>query len=75
MAIYIAASGAIIDFIAVADVEAELSAVSPERVLDESWKDLWEGRIVLSGVNPRGNGGEDSGAPGGAVGYESSAPA
>ena len=39
----IGATLSIIDFIAVADVEAKLSAVSPDRVLNKPRKSLREG--------------------------------
>jgi hypothetical protein len=52
LAIDIIARLAIINPIAVADVEARLGAVSPDRMLNEPRKQLREPRIELPGVDP-----------------------
>jgi hypothetical protein len=45
----------IVDLIAVADVEARLGAVPPNRVLHEPRKHLGKPWIEPAGINPRGN--------------------
>src|SRR5271166_1058064 len=52
----------IIDAIAVADVEAGLGAVPPDRVLDEPWKRLRKAGIELPGIDPQGHGIDNVGA-------------
>ena len=55
MAVDVIARLAIVYAIAVADVEARLRAIPPDRVLDEPWKRLWKGGIELPGVDPLGH--------------------
>jgi hypothetical protein len=55
-AIQVAAATRIIDTIAVADIEAALAAVLPDRVLDEPRKGLRERWIELPGIDPLGDG-------------------
>ena len=52
LAIDVRARLAIIDAIAVADIEARLCAVPPNRVLDEPWKQLRKTGIELPGIDP-----------------------
>jgi hypothetical protein len=52
----------IIDPVAVADVEALLAAIPPDRELDEPGKDLREGSIELPSVDLCGNQPNDVGA-------------
>ena len=56
LAIDVGARLPIIDPIAVADVEAGLGAVPPDRVLDEPWKRLRKLRIELPGIDLLGHG-------------------
>ena len=53
-AIQVGAPIGVIDSVAVADIEAALAAVCPDRVLDEPRKGLRKGRIELPGINPLG---------------------
>jgi hypothetical protein len=53
--IHVAAAAAVIDAIAVANVEATLGAIPPDRVLDEPGKGLWKRRIELPRVDPVGH--------------------
>ena len=52
---HIRAPAAIIDLIAVADVEARLGAVPPDRAGDEPGKRLRKLRIEPTGIDGRGN--------------------
>src|SRR5580700_7591623 len=52
LAIDVRARLAIIDAIAVADVEARLGAIPPDRVLNEPRKRLGKPGIELPGINP-----------------------
>ena len=63
LAPHVCAPAAIVDLIAVADVEAGLGAVPPNRVLDEPGKRLGKRRIEPAGINPRGNVDQDVSAP------------
>ena len=54
-----------IDAIAVANVEATLAAILPDRVLDEPGKGLRKRRIELPGVDPLGDGCNNVGAAAG----------
>ena len=56
LAIDVRARLAIINPIAVADVEARLGAVPPDCVLDEPWKRLRKTRIELPGIDPLAHG-------------------
>jgi len=56
LAIQIGASPCVIDPVAVADIEAALAAVPPDRVLHEPRKSLRKRWIELSGVDPPGDG-------------------
>src|SRR5436190_5111471 len=63
MAVVTAAS--IVDAIAIADIEAGLSAVAPDGVLDEPRKYLWKGRIEGRRVDLAGDAPQNvSAAPG-----------
>jgi hypothetical protein len=81
--VQVAAAVGIIDAIAVADIEAALAAVPPDRVLDEPGKGARKGRIELSGIDPVGDGCNNVGAaarpvagqPGCRFGAKSCAPA
>jgi hypothetical protein len=53
----------VIDSIAVADVEALLAAVAPDRELHESRKYLWKGPFELPSVDPLGDQTNDVGTP------------
>jgi hypothetical protein len=61
LTVYIAARLAIIDTIAVADIEAVLRAIPPDRMLDEPRKRPREGRIELPGVDLPGDRFNDAG--------------
>src|SRR5437868_6924969 len=61
LAVDVRARLAVIDPVAVADVEAGLGAVPPDRVLDESGKDGREVAIKRTGVDLRGRAGNDLG--------------
>lgn len=50
---FVGTSIAVVDPIAVADVQLQLSAIPPDRVLYEAWKELWVARIELSCVDQR----------------------
>jgi hypothetical protein len=52
---HVRAPAAVVDLIAVADVEARLGAVPPNRVLHEPRKHLGKPWIEPAGINPRGN--------------------
>jgi hypothetical protein len=52
---HVCAPAAVIDLIAVADVETGLGAVPPNRVLDEPGKHLGKPWIEPAGINPCGN--------------------
>src|SRR6202043_818642 len=54
-AIQVAAASGVVDAIAVADIEAALAAVAPDRVLDEPGKSLRKRWIELSGIDVLGN--------------------
>ena len=56
LAVDVRARLAIIDPIAVADVEARLGAIPPDRVLNEPRKRLRKAGIELPGINPLGHG-------------------
>ena len=56
LAVNVGARLSIIDPIAVADVEAGLGAVPPDRVLDEPRERLREPGIELPGIDPMGHG-------------------
>jgi hypothetical protein len=56
---HVRASIAIIDLIAVADVEAVRGAVLPDCALDEPGKHFWKARIEPASVDPRGNRGQN----------------
>ena len=56
LAIDVRARLAIIDPVAVADVEARLGAVPPDRMLDEPRKWLRKTRIELPGIDPLAHG-------------------
>ena len=62
MTVYIGARLAIVDAIAVADIEAVLRAIPPDRVLDEPRKRPWEDRVELPGIDPPGDRLDDAGA-------------
>jgi hypothetical protein len=62
LTVYIAARLAIIDAIAVADIEAVLRAIPPDCMLDEPRKRPWEGRVELPGVNVPRDAFNDAGA-------------
>jgi hypothetical protein len=47
----VVATGLVIDAIAVANVEAVLGAVPPDRALHEPRKRRWEGRIEFASIN------------------------
>jgi hypothetical protein len=64
-AIQLAAAMGIIDLIAVADIEAALAAVPPDRVLDEPGEGPWKARVELPGVDPLGDGCNDVSAAAG----------
>ena len=55
-AIHVAAPFGVIDSVAVANVEAALAAVLPNRVLDEPAKGPGKARIELPGIDPLGHG-------------------
>jgi len=52
LTIDIVAGFAVIDPVAVANVEARLGAVPPDAVLDEPWKNRRKRRVELAGVDP-----------------------
>jgi hypothetical protein len=52
----------VIDPVAVADVEALLAAIPPDRVLHEPRKYLWVGVVELPSIDPLGNQANDIGA-------------
>ena len=52
LAVDIVAAPAVVDAVAVADSEAGLGAIPPNRVLHEPRKNRWESRIKDTGVNP-----------------------
>ena len=52
LAVDVIARMAIIDAIAVADIETGLGAVPPDRVLNEPWKRLRKPGIELPGIDP-----------------------
>jgi hypothetical protein len=54
-AIHVVAASGIVDAIAVADIEAALAAIPPDRVLDEPGKGLRKGRIELPGIDHLGH--------------------
>ena len=56
---HVRAPAAVIDLIAVADIEARLGAVPPNRALNEPGKHLGKRRIKPAGINGRGNADED----------------
>jgi hypothetical protein len=56
LAVKVRARLPIIDAIAVADVEARLGAVPPDRMLDEPRKRLRKPGIELPGINPLSHG-------------------
>ena len=62
LAMRVVATGIVIDAIAVADVEAVLGAIPPDRALHEPWKRCRKARVELSSVDVRGNQLENSGA-------------
>src|ERR1700692_990102 len=62
LTVYIAARLAIIDAIAIADIEAVLRAIPPDRMLDAPRKRPWEGRVELPGIDLPGDGFNDAGA-------------
>ena len=62
LAVDVRARLAIINPIAVADVEARLRAVPPDRVLDEPRKRLRKLGIELPGIDPLGHGLDNVGA-------------
>ena len=53
---------AVIDAIAIADIEPALGAIPPDRVLDEPRKDRWKGGVERAGIDPFGHGFNDLGA-------------
>src|SRR5262249_60243834 len=55
-AIAVGASFAVINAVAVADIEAVLIAISPNRVLNEPGKGLRKSRVELSSIDPVGHG-------------------
>jgi hypothetical protein len=55
LTVAIVATGAIVDAVAVADVQAVRGAVAPDRILHKAWKGLGEGRIELPGVDLAAN--------------------
>ena len=57
------APGAIVDLIAVENVEAEVGAVPPDRVLNKPGKDLWIRRVEFPGIDPAGNGNKNVSTP------------
>ena len=67
LAVDVRARLAIIDPIAVADVEAGLGAVPPDRVLDEPWKRLRKLGIELPDIDPQRHGVYNVGAATGLV--------
>ena len=62
MTVYVAAKLAIIDAIAVADIEAVLRAIPPDCVLDEPGKRLRELGVELPGIDPVGHSLDNVGA-------------
>jgi hypothetical protein len=60
--LYIAAAFPVVDLIAVANVEALLGAVSPDRVLNKPRKGPWKPSVELPGVNVLGDRFDDFGA-------------
>ena len=60
-------SAFIVDLVAVASIDAGLSAVTPNAVLYEAREGLREGGIELPGINALGNLGQDGGATRGAI--------
>ena len=66
-AIHLGAATRIIDAVAVADIEATLAAVPPDRVLNEAREGLRKQRIELPGIDPLGHGLNDVGAAAGPV--------
>jgi len=61
---HVCASAAIIDLIAVADVEARLGAIPPDGAGDEPGKGLRKPWIKPTGVDARGNVNKNVSAPG-----------
>ena len=59
----IVATAVVVDAIAVANGEAVLGAVPPDRVLHEPGKRRGEGRIELASINARDEQTENAGAP------------
>src|ERR1700693_2747710 len=62
LAIDVCARLPVINPIAVADVEARLGAVPPDRMLHEPWKRLRKPGIELPGIDPLGHGIHNVGA-------------
>ena len=59
----VVATSVIIDAIAIADVEAVLGAIPPNRALYEPWKRRWEGRVELPSIDVGREDTDDAGAP------------
>jgi hypothetical protein len=51
LAMPVVATGVVVDAIAIADVEAVLGAVPPDRAPHEPRKRRWEGRIEFASIN------------------------
>jgi hypothetical protein len=63
LAMRVVATGVVVDTIAVADVEAVLGAIPPDRALHEPWKRRGEGRIELSSIDVGREQAENASAP------------
>jgi hypothetical protein len=62
LALFIVTAFPVVNLIAVADVEALLGAVPPDRVLNEPRERRWEPAVELPGVDPLGDRFDDVGA-------------
>ena len=60
---HVVATGVVVDAIAIADVEAVLGAIPPDRALHEPRKRRWEGRVELPSIDVGREDTDDAGAP------------
>src|SRR5580704_18203081 len=60
---HVVATGVVVDAIAIADLEAVLGAILPDRALHEPWKRRREGRVELASIDMCSEDTDDAGAP------------
>ena len=60
---HVVATGVIVDAIAIANVEAVLGAIPPDRNLHEPWKRRRKGRVELASIDVGRDQAENAGAP------------